>query len=118
MSYSEMPETFSVMRPTEDIEGLADLGEVYRAPVVSVSAVDALLRTLRRRSVLGLSKKLIKSRRRSLATLPSFLRRLRRQAVMAERKLRELEAHSVIDDEFLRLSSEREFAFKATRHDA
>jgi hypothetical protein len=32
--------------------------------------------------------------------------------------LRELEAHSVIDDEFLRLSSEREFAFKATRHDA
>lgn len=117
--FSPAPRGSTDARPEEEIsfdEGFI-AQPIVRQAAVSVEQIDRLLEQLVSTSVMELSANKITSRKRTLATLPRTIRRLKRQVVIAERRLKELEEQELTDDQWNRLMDERRMALQMIAHD-
>ena len=101
------------------IEGLpANLVPVTRQAAVSVDSIETMLSTLEQQAVLELSGDRIRARQQAACRLPKTIRRLKREVVMTERRLKEYTDHALIDDQWCRLMDERRLALRMLAHDA
>jgi hypothetical protein len=92
--------------------------DYVQSAVADVAQIDRLLRRLQQRAFLILDAPHIRSRATSRVSLPRTIRRLQRQIQMYQKKLRDLEAHAPLDDEWLELMNQRRDVQRLTAHDA
>jgi hypothetical protein len=59
----------------------------------------------------------VSNRRRSRVQLPNTIKRLQREILMYQRKLKELERHKDLDDEWTRIKTELRLVRQQTSHD-
>jgi hypothetical protein len=111
----------SSSRPVDEVslmdESVLDVDYIQSASA-DVAQIDSLLRRLHRRAFLILDARHIASRATSRTTLPKTIRRLRRQIQMYTKKLRDLQTHAPLDDEWTELMNQRRAAQRLTAHDA